>query len=69
MVNRHPLQHSLGVEIHFPVANVALMLSSRKAGEDLVVIAYAAVNHSSSVSSPSMNLQQDLVSLESLLAL
>lgn len=32
MVDGHPLQHPPGVEVHFPVANVALMLLLRTAG-------------------------------------
>lgn len=69
MVDRHPLQHPPGVEVHFPVANVASVLLSRMAGEDSVVSAYTAVSHSSSVASRSMSLEWGSVSPGSLLAL
>lgn len=69
MVARHPLQHPAGVEVPFPVANVALMLPSRTAAEDSMVITYTAISHSSSVASPSMSLERGPVSPESLLTL
>lgn len=69
MLDRYPLQHPPGMEVHFPVANVALMLLSRTAGEDSVVSAYTAISHSSSFASLSTSLEWGSVSPESLLTL